>query len=82
MIKIYKDLLVTKRDLIDLRESINQTIRSIRNSDRAINHMQEGERRCRYCRKEVNPAEGHQCENDERRRGELMTTRLRHQESK
>ena len=36
LIKIYKDLMVTKRDLIDLRESITQTIHSIKHSDREI----------------------------------------------
>ena len=33
LIKMYKDLMVTKRDLVDLRESITNTIQSIRDSD-------------------------------------------------
>lgn len=36
LIKIYKDLMVTKRDLIDLRESITSTINSIRESDQRL----------------------------------------------
>lgn len=44
LIKIYKDLMVTKRDLIDLRESITNTIQSIKHSDDAIRKIRE--RRC------------------------------------
>lgn len=40
LIKIYKDLMVTKRDLIDLRESITSTINSIRESDQRLKIIQ------------------------------------------
>jgi hypothetical protein len=33
LIKLYKDLMITRRDLIDLRESISNTINSIKVSD-------------------------------------------------
>lgn len=33
MVKIYKDLMITRRDLIDLRTSISNTIESIKHSD-------------------------------------------------
>ena len=47
LIKIYKDLMVTKRDLIDLRESITHTIHSIRHSDDAIRQLRV--KRCQQC---------------------------------
>lgn len=40
LIKIYKDLMVTKRDLIDLKESITSTINSIRESDQRLKIIQ------------------------------------------
>ncbi len=33
MVKIYKDLMITRRDLIDLRNSISNTLESIKQSD-------------------------------------------------
>lgn len=59
LIKIYKDLMVTKRDLIDLRESITHTIQSIRHSDEAIRQIRA--RRCQECGDLLQAAEGHAC---------------------
>ena len=58
MIKIYKDLMVTKRDLIDLRESITNTIKSIKEADRG---SKEPRGKCNQCGDRLNPAEGHEC---------------------
>lgn len=44
LIKIYKDIMITKRDLIDLRESITQTINSIRDSDRRLEMLRDRRR--------------------------------------
>ena len=38
---IYKDLMVAKRELLDLRESINKTMRSIRESDQRLDGLEE-----------------------------------------
>jgi len=40
LIKLYKDLMITRRDLIDLRESINHTINSIKDSDHRLRHIE------------------------------------------
>jgi hypothetical protein len=40
LIKLYKDLMITRRDLIDLRESINNTIHSIKESDDRLKLIQ------------------------------------------
>jgi len=39
LIRAYKDLAVTKRDLIDLRESIAQTIKEIKHTDDILREM-------------------------------------------
>ena len=39
IVKMYKDLMVTKRDLVDLRESITNTLQSIRDSDRLMQQL-------------------------------------------
>jgi len=62
LIKIYKDLMVTKRDLIDLRESISNTIASIQNSDRVHQEMASHLRKglfCDKCGQRNNPAAPH-----------------------
>jgi hypothetical protein len=46
LVKLYKDLMITKRDLIDLRESINNTINSIKESDEQMKRI-EMQRRLR-----------------------------------
>jgi RNase P subunit RPR2 len=61
LFKIYKDLMVTKRDLIDLRESITQTILDIRQSDRTFRRANQKRKVCQKCKKALNPAEGHAC---------------------
>lgn len=47
LIKMYKDLMVTKRDLVDLRESITNTIQSIRDSDAQMKKIDIRRKICR-----------------------------------
>ena len=39
--KIFKDLMITRRDLADLRESIHNNFRSIKHSDQKIMHIED-----------------------------------------
>ena len=58
LIKIYKDLMVTKRELIDLRESISQTIRSIKQSDQ-LPKKRDHPQSCSICDLQLNPGISH-----------------------
>jgi len=64
LVKIYKDLMITKRDLIDLRESINNTLKFIKHSDIMIQDIETsrtGMLVCRSCGKYQSPAVPHRC---------------------
>ena len=41
MVKIYKDLMITRRDLIDLRNSISNTLESIKHSDVQLKKVED-----------------------------------------
>lgn len=41
MVKIYKDLMITRRDLIDLRTSISNTLETIKQSDVQLKKIED-----------------------------------------
>lgn len=43
-INIFKDLMVTRRDLNDLRESLQNTFKSVKHSDQMIMHIEDKRR--------------------------------------